>query len=99
MPRNSPTVPTVVPRTAPSLVLTTGPVPLLAVPAWAAVAPAVRVSPASAAQQAAASRARRWGAECAIIAAPSVEGKGLVSRSPAQGTGRPSDDHRSAHVG
>jgi hypothetical protein len=45
--------------------------PLATLPAGAAVAPAaVKVSPASAAQQAAASLARRPGAECAIIAAP-----------------------------
>jgi hypothetical protein len=66
MPRNSATVPAVVPRTAPSPVVTIGAPPerepeaVVLVPAVAAVAPAAaRVSAASAAQQTAASRARR----------------------------------------
>src|SRR6516162_9082086 len=64
MPRNSSTVPAVMPRTAPSSVVTTGapswPKVAAAAPALAAVAPvAVRVSAASAAQEAAASRAGR----------------------------------------
>src|SRR6516162_6082691 len=76
MPRNSSTVPAVMPRTAPSSVVTTGapswPKVAAAAPALAAVAPvAVRVSAASAAQEAAASRAGRlW--VVFVILTPSV---------------------------
>jgi hypothetical protein len=84
MPRNSFTVPAVVPRTGPSLVGTTGEPPepeaAVAVPALAAVTPAApRVSAASAAQQAAASRARRqW--IVFMILAPSVSPAGRMPR-------------------
>src|SRR5262252_7607731 len=86
MPRNSSSVPAVMPRTAPSSVLTIGAPPepacAVAAPAVAVVAPAaVRVSAASAAQHAAASgTCRQW--VVFMILTPSV--------SPLAGrTGRP----------
>src|ERR1700731_2846735 len=85
MPGNSATVPAVVPRTAPSSVVTIGAPPdrepeaAALVPAVAAVAPAAaRVSAASAAQQTAASRARRQWVVFMILTlsiSPEREGK------------------------
>src|SRR5208283_3978847 len=88
MPRNSFTVPAVVPRTGPSLVGTTGAPPepeaAVAVPAVAAVAPAApRVSAVSAAQQAAARRARRrW--IVFMILTPSVSPAGRHATVPSR---------------
>src|SRR5262249_33798916 len=88
-----------VPRTAPPWVVTTGAAFVVAAPARAAVAPAaVRVRAASAKPQAAARRARCRGAGCTITAAPSVEGKGLTSPSPAHRAGPPSSPHGSPPV-
>src|SRR5215469_8234046 len=88
MPRNSSTVPAVMPRTAPSPVHTTGAPPQ---PAWAAAAPAVatvapvavRVNAVSAAQHAAASEARRQWVVFMILTPSVSEVAGRTGRPPA----------------